>query len=166
MECVISIARPNQSEAISALVQASFLEFVAPDWDPNARETFLKESSPQDLEAGIANGEFAAAAQLDDQLVGFVLLPSPEILGMLFVHPNHVGHGIGGALWQAAKQHLNIRHPALEAIELNSSPYAVPAYSALGFRAISEPFWKSGCLATRMAYQLQTAPRNGGAHVA
>ena len=36
-------------------------------------------------------------------------------------------------------------------VELNSSPYAVPAYRALGFFPISEPFRRQGAVATRMA---------------
>ncbi len=159
-------ASHEREHDISSLVQASFLELVASYWEPSAQRTFLQESSPDAIRRGIQGGEFSAVAKVDGELMGFILLPSPDVVGMFFVRPGSVRKGIGSALWQAAKEHLAEHRPCVKAVELNASPYAVPAYLAMGFHATSEPYRKGGCVATRMAYTLSGVQPMGGASVA
>ncbi len=152
MNTVISTARCEQAAEISELVRASFNEFVAPDWDASARKVFLEEASVHSVSEGITNGEYSAVACCGDRVVGFIHLPTPNLLSMLFVRADQLRRGIGKCLWNKAKEHLASRHPSLGSVELNASPYAVAAYSAMGFEALGEPFRKGGCTATRMAY--------------
>ena len=137
--------------AISALVQDSFNQFVAPDWQAEAREVFMTESSAERFTSSIPEAAYAAVAHVGDQLVGMVLMPTPSVLAFLFVRPGMLRAGIGSLLWEAARTHIEANHPSVKTIELNSSPYAVAAYRAYGFYPISEPFRRGGCLATRMA---------------
>jgi len=46
---------------------------------------------------------------------------------------------------------LEQHHPDVRTVELNSSPYAVAVYKALGFFPISKPYRRKGAVATRMA---------------
>lgn len=151
MEPNIRSAEVADAAAISLLVQDGFTQFVAPDWEPQARTVFMSESSTERFVLSIPAAAYAAIAQLDGQLVGFILLPTPAVLAFLFVHPTWLRRGIASRLWEAARVHLETHCPATKTVELNSSPYAVAAYRALGFYPISEPFRRGGCLATRMA---------------
>jgi hypothetical protein len=49
------------------------------------------------------------------------------------------------------RTYLEERHPDVQTVELNSSPFALAAYEALGFFPISKPFKRKGAVATRMA---------------
>ena len=88
---------------------------------------------------------------LERQTVGFILLPRPSLLSMLFVHPQHLRQGIARRLWEAARSHIEGAFSEIKTIELNSTPYAFNAYRALGFHPISAQFTRRGAKATRMA---------------
>lgn len=151
MQSAIRPATVADAAAISALVQESFTRFVAPDWEPEARTVFMRESSPERLSTSISSATFAAVAEVDDQIVGIILLPTPSRLALLFVRAAWHRRGIATQLWQAARGHIEAHHAATATVELNASLYAVAAYRALGFYPISEPLRKGGCLAIRMA---------------
>ena len=151
MTYLLRTPTPVDASAVSALVQAAFAEFVAPDWEPQAQEVFAAESSPARFAQLLLEPAFAAVAERGEQLLGFILLPTPNLLAFLFVDGRSHRQGIAKALWQAARSHVELAFPATKTVELNSSPHAVAAYRALGFYPISEPFRRGGCVATRMA---------------
>ncbi len=142
---------PDDAFAISALVQTVFDEFVAPDWEPSARDVFANESTPARFEQLLIEPALASIAESNQRMQGFILLTSPALLGFLFVDGQAHRQGIARALWQAAKADLKTAYPSTKTVELNSSPYAISAYKKLGFYPISEPFRSGGCVATRMA---------------
>jgi ribosomal protein S18 acetylase RimI-like enzyme len=148
-------------EAVSALVQLSFKELAAPDWEPNAREVFLAESSPTSMRAA-PKPVYALAAFDAEHPVGFILMPTPAFLGLLFVHPQYLRRGIGRALWDQARAFIEETYPDTQTVETNSTPYAFRFYRAIGFVPISSEFIKGGCRATRMACWLPA--RSLGAH--
>ena len=151
MEPLLRAAEASDASDISELVQSGFNEFVAPDWQAGAREVFMLESSAERFEALIPDATFAAVAESEGKLVGFILLTRPALLSFLFVHARWHRHGIAKTLWNSARMHLESEHPTVKTVELNSSPFAVGAYRALGFYPISEPFRRGGAVATRMA---------------
>ena len=139
------------AEVISALVQLSFTELAARDWEPNAREVFLGESSPASIRATLVSPAHAAASFHGERPVGFILMPRPSVLGMLFVHPHYLRRGIARALWERARVFIEERYFDTETVELNSTPCALKFYRVIGFVPISAEFTKAGCRATRMA---------------
>ena len=146
--------RPTQSsecESVSALVQRGFSQFIAPDWEASAVSTFTAETSGECIRKLIETAAFHAVAEAAGQLLGFILMPNPSSVGLLFVSPDHLRTGIARELWQSARRHIEAEFNTIKTVELNSSPYAVSAYKALGFYPISEPFHRRGCVATRMA---------------
>jgi GNAT superfamily N-acetyltransferase len=151
MNISLCTATPADAPAVSALVQTVFGEFIAPDWEPQAREVFATESSPERFAQLLAEPAFASVAEAGERLIGFILLPTPNLLAFLFIDSSVHRQGVATALWQAARAHLEATYPAVKTVELNSSPYAIPAYKALGFYPISESFRRGGCVATRMA---------------
>jgi GNAT superfamily N-acetyltransferase len=141
----------SDAERISQLVHASFLGLAAADWEPNAVKTFLAESSPQGLAAALQAPAYAAAEFLDEKPIGFLLMPKPSALAMLFVHPAHLRRGIARRLWESARSFIGAEHPEVETVEANSTPYALGAYQSLGFAPISTEFRRAGCRAVRVA---------------
>ncbi len=157
MDLTYRTATPADAQAISRLVQASFLEFVAPDWETHAVGEFLEESSPSGLAAFIAQADFSAVAIAGEETVGFILLAPPNLLKALFVHRTWHKRGIARKLWTLARDYLDTRQPHVETIELNASAFAVDAYKMLGFYPISGPVLRQGCRSTRMACWLPAA---------
>jgi D-alanyl-D-alanine carboxypeptidase len=151
-ELLIRAVTPGDVRAASALVHRSFNTLAAADWEPKARAVFLQESSPERLEN--ASAAHAAGAFFGGEIVGFLSMPAPSVLSMLFVDPRHVRRGIGRALWEAARTHVESVFPEVTTVELNSTPFALPFYRAMGFTPISREFVREGCRVTRMAYRL------------
>ena len=151
MKASIRIAKTSDAAAMAELVQETFNRFVAPEWEPPARAVFMGQSSSERFTTLIPEAAFAAVAESGGELVGVILLPIPSVLGFLFVSANWHRRGVASQLWDAARAHVEAQHPEVKTVELNSSPFAVAAYKALGFYPISEPFRRGGCLATRMA---------------
>jgi GNAT superfamily N-acetyltransferase len=78
-------------------------------------------------------------------------MPTPTLLGMLFVHPTRLRQGIGTELWKFARSRLESEFKEVRTVELNSTPCAVEFYRALGFVPISAEFVPGGSRATRIA---------------
>lgn len=137
--------------AASELVHLSFTALAAGDWEPAARAVFLEESSPANMARGIASCAYAAGAFDGSRLVGLALMRAPAVLSLLFVHPACTRHGVGRALWEGARAHVESAHPEVHTVELNATPNAMAFYRSLGFMPISAEFRLAGCRATRMA---------------
>ncbi len=128
----IRTASGLDAKAASALVSASFNELAAADWEPHARDAFLAEAEPKALAGKIERCAYCAAALADETMLGFLLMPTPALLGMLFVHPDWLRRGVGGELWETARQYVEGNQKSVRTVELNATPYAVPFYLSLG----------------------------------
>ena len=135
----------------SAVVQESFLGLAAPDWYPDARRVFLEATAPELLQQRLTKMPFAAGAFSEAGIAGVILMPERNLLGLLFVRPRCLRLGIGRALWQSARAHIEARFPEVNTVELNATPYAVPFYKSVGFVPISSVFERDGQRAVRMA---------------
>jgi GNAT superfamily N-acetyltransferase len=144
-------ADPDDAPAIAAVVQAGFIAHVAPDWELPARQDFLRDTTAEKLAARIAESSLVVVYEDAAQVVGVIAMPRPTLVQLFFVAPGQLRRGIGRSLWEAARAHVEERHPEVKTIELNASPYAVKAYRALGFFPISQPYRRNGAVATRMA---------------
>ena len=144
-------AEAADASAVSELVQAGFIEYVAPDWDSSAQRAFLEDTGAAQMASLISEASVCLVGEQQRRLVGVIFLPRPTLVQLFFVAPGHLRLGIGKALWNAARTRLEQQHPEVKTVELNSSPYALDAYRALGFFPISKPFRRKGAVATRMA---------------
>jgi GNAT superfamily N-acetyltransferase len=135
----------------SAVVHASFVELAASDWESQAQLRFLEESSPEALAGKLKIAAYATGAFVAEEMVGFMLMATPALLGMLFVHPQWLRRGIARALWENARAHIESSFPAVKTVELNATPCALQFYCSIGFVPISEEFEREGGRATRMA---------------
>ena len=144
-------ATPEDAAAISALVHASFRQYIAPDWEAQAGENLIAETTADKLAARLAEAVVALLLEDEGRVLGVIVMPRPTLVQLCFVAPGHTGHGIGRRLWEAARARVEARFPEVRTVELNASPYAVAAYRAFGFHVISAPFVRDGAVATRMA---------------
>ena len=145
-----SLTNADAGEA-SAVVQESFLGLAAADWQSDARRGFLEATARESLEQKLTTMTFAAGAFSDVGIAGVILMPNPNLLGLLFVRPRWLRLGIGRALWESARAHIETRFPEVHTVELNATPYAVPFYRSVGFVPISSEFERDGQRAVRMA---------------
>lgn len=145
-----AIGEAEATEA-SAVIHASFIELAAPGWEPNAQNVFISESSPDAMAGKLKAAALSFGAFTGEQLIGVLLMPTPNILGMLFVHPAWLRRGIARSLWEHARAEIERTFPTVKTIELNSTPYAIDFYRSAGFVPISAEFEIGGCRATRMA---------------
>jgi hypothetical protein len=151
MSAHIRMATAADAPAVSNLVQECFRLHIAPDWEPQAQETFLAETTPDKLSAPLSEATFAAVFEEGGFIRGVIVLPRPNLVQLCFVASTHLRRGIGSALWAEARSYIQANLPDVKTVELNASPYAVPAYTAMGFFPISKPFRRRGSVATRMA---------------
>jgi GNAT superfamily N-acetyltransferase len=151
MQTIVREANPGDASCISEVVQAGFIAHVAPDWEPSAQQDFLRDTTAEKLAARIAEATFVAVYESEGRVLGVITMPRPTLVQLFFVAPTHLRRGIGRSLWEAARAAIEERFPDAKTVELNSTPYAVAAYRALGFFPISEPFRRKGAVATRMA---------------
>ena len=158
-------ANVGDAPAISELVQAGFVERIAPDWELSAQQHFMLENEADKLAPKIESAALCLVCEHDTLLLGVIFLPRPTLVQLFFVAPGHLRKGVGRTLWNAVRMHLEERHPEVKTVELNSSPYAVRAYEALGFFPISKPYWRKGAVATRMACWLPGKALEEGQHV-
>jgi predicted GNAT family N-acyltransferase len=141
----------GEAAAASAMVQESFLKLASQSWEVEAQQRFLAESRPEVLGPKISAAACAIGAFSGERIIGFLFMPIPERLGMLFVHPSRLREGIATKLWECARTRLQCEFPEVRTVELNATPYAVEFYRAVGFVPISTQFLRGGARATRMA---------------
>ena len=147
----VRTATVDDAEAISRLVCASFDRYIAPGWAEEGCQHFAAENSPDKLAPKIASAAICLVCERDAEVVGVIYLPGPTRVQLFFAAAGQVRTGIGRALWSEVRAQLAARHPEVTTVELNSSPYAVASYKALGFFPISKQFRRRGAVATRMA---------------
>jgi GNAT superfamily N-acetyltransferase len=145
-----SLTNVHAAEA-SAVVQESFLALATTDWHSEARRSFIEDTAPTRLQTKLSTMTFAAGAFSEDGIAGVILMPSPTLVGLLFVHPRWLRLGIGQALWESARAHVEAKCPEVNTVELNSTPYAVRFYKSVGFVPLSSEFEREGRRAIRMA---------------
>ncbi|WP_332876343.1 GNAT family N-acetyltransferase [Massilia sp. S19_KUP03_FR1] len=116
--------------AMAAMLRTLATAFIVPGMPPEAGATFLRDNDEAALRAYRDRGHVASVAEIEGRLAGYIALRPPSHVFHLFVDHRWHRRGVARALWRAA-----CAQAAPAAIfTVNSSPYAVPAYEALGFR--------------------------------
>ena len=118
---------------------------------PRCSKIILQATAPEILRTKLSTMTFATGAYSEAEMAGVILMPSPSLLGLLFVRPRCLRLGIGRALWESARAHIETKFPEVSTVELNATPYAVGFYKSVGFVPISSEFERDGQRAVRMA---------------
>ncbi len=136
------IPQENLAQAL-ALVERVFMQFEAPDYQPEGIltfRTFLHD--PDAVSALVFYG-----AYIEDQLVGVLATRGSSHIALFFVEPCFQRQGVGRALFFAARETCKT-----DEMTVNSSPYAVEIYQRLGFHALSKEQLRDGIRFTPMRF--------------
>ena len=135
----------NEIPAALDLAWRVFREFESPDYAPEGTEEFRRCLHDPNFLAGMAYyGAFDG-----DILVGEIAIrPERRHICFFFVDGRYHRQGIGTAMFR----HLLKDYPG-QRITLNSSPYGLPFYKAVGFVPTEEEKTVNGIRFTPMAYE-------------
>lgn len=124
-----------------ALVERVFLQFEAPEYDPQGVETFLTFlHTPSEIEALTLYGAYEK-----EDVVGVIATRGNSHIALFFVDAAHHRRGIGRALFQTVSSLCKT-----DVMTVNSSPFAVEIYRKLGFEPISAEQCRDGIRFTPM----------------
>lgn len=126
--------------AMAGMLHTLASRFIVPGMPAEAAATFLRGNDEAALLAYRARGQVASVAQIGAELAGFIAVRPPSHVFHLFVAERWHRRGVARALWRTACAQAA---PAA-VFTVNSSPYAVPAYEALGFRCDGAPQCRNG----------------------
>ena len=141
-----TIRRLSEDERPTALELAwrVFSEYESPDYAPEGTEEFRKCLHDEDYLHGLQYyGAFDG-----EKLIGEIAIrPDRKHICFFFVDGRYHRRGIGTRMFRRLLED----YPG-ETITLNSSPYGLPFYKAIGFAATEEEKTMNGILFTPMKY--------------
>ncbi len=144
-----------EAESAMALALEVFMEFEAPDYPPEGMETFKKDivENTEYLEMA-RQGVCPIYGAFDgEELVALMGMRSSKThINLAFTKKEYHRKGITRAIFKYLLQDVVKENPSLEALTLNSSPYGLPFYLAIGFVPQSEEQTISGIRFTPMKY--------------
>jgi len=139
---------------VSDLIARVFEEFIAPGYTEEGRQEFLRYARAGALLERMQAGNATLVACAGSQIVGVLQARDGSHISMLFVEKAFQGRGISRALLSRAIALARKANPDVAQMTLNSSPYALPIYEKLGFRATTAEQIQNGIRFTPMALDL------------
>ena len=143
------VRRLSQNEIPAALELAwkVFLEYESPDYAPEGTEEFRKCLHDEEYLAGI---EYYGAFD-GEKLIGTIgIRADKKHICFFFVDENYHRKGIGTGMFRYL-----LKDYSGKTITLNSSPYGVPFYRAIGFVPTDEEKTVNGIQFTPMEYKAE-----------
>ena len=152
---VIRRIASHEVDSAMALALEVFMQFEAPDYPPEGVETFKKDI--------VENPEYLKNARLGlcpiygafdgDKIVALMGMRSNKThINLVFTKKSYHRRGIARAIFYSLLNDVLKENPTLEALTLNSSPYGLPFYLAIGFVPLSEEQEINGIRFTPMKY--------------
>ena len=124
----------GEAEAVAALAEASFEEFIGSEYTPQGVEEFRKYVKPDAVRERIAQDHFVMVAMAGTTLAGMIEMRQNNHVALLFVGKEYQRRGVARELLTHALTKARRAQPDLERVTVNSSRHGVPAYEKLGFR--------------------------------
>ncbi len=143
----------GEEEKVCSLVEKVFNEFVAPDYAREGVDEFFKFANPAALAGRAGTEQLVMVAEQGSDFVGIIEMCNCDHIAMLFV--SHRGRGIARELVSRAVGECRKRQPDLKRITVNSSLFAEPVYSRMGFKATGAIQKKNGIIFIPMACDLE-----------
>lgn len=156
MENIIirKITADEVEEAMSLALEV-FLEFEAPDYGPEGLETFKRDivENPQFIE-NAKKGICPIYAAFDgERMIAIMGMRSSRThINLVFTRRQYHRRGIARAIFAYLVDDLMKENPDLRELTLNSSPYGLPFYLALGLVPQNEEQTINGIRFTPMKY--------------
>ena len=152
---VIRKITADEVESAMALALEVFMQFEAPDYPPEGVETFKKDivENPEYLEKARQGACPIYGAFDGEQIVALMGMRSNKThINLVFTKKEYHRKGIARAIFRYLLQDVLKEDPSLEALTLNSSPYGLPFYLAMGFIPLSGEQEMNGIRFTPMKY--------------
>lgn len=133
-----------------------FMQFEAPDYNPEGVETFKSFIHSEELINGFKQGVCPMYGAFDnDKLIGIIgMRKNKTHINLVFVKKEYQRKGVATAIFRYLLDDLLKENPALSEITLNSSPYGLPFYLHLGFVPQSDEQEEDGIRFTPMKYYI------------
>lgn len=130
--------------SVSSLISTVFHNCIREYYLPEGVDNFLALIDPLKLEDRLDNGQYGFVSEADGKTVGMILIRDINHITLLFVDRQYHHLGIGSNLFSRAVEAITAAGPKIDTITVNSSPYAVGFYSALGFQETAPAHYKDG----------------------
>ncbi len=138
------------------LVWEDFDEFEAPDYEEMGIKTFQHFIEFHAMRDRLEKGEMKLwGCYQNSYLVGVMALREGQHISLLFVRKRFHHLGIASRLVRIAISDVKAQRPEIPQITVNSSPYAVGFYEAVGFKALGPEEKRDGIRYTPMRRSLE-----------
>ena len=128
----------GQEILIYKLIKNVYDEFVAPDYTEEGNSVFCDWIAPAKI-AGRQKDRLSLWVAIDaEKIVGMIEIRNENIVTLLFVDKNYMRRGIARQLFDKARTECLRKNPELDKFCVHASPYSIPAYEKLGFKATDE----------------------------
>lgn len=148
----------NEVESAMALALEVFMQFEAPDYPPAGVETFKRDivENPEYLEKARQGACPIYGAFDRGKLVALMGMRSSKThINLVFTRKEYHRKGIARAIFRYLLEDVQKENPTLEALSLNSSPYGLPFYLAVGFEPLGGEQEINGIRFTPMRYVIK-----------
>ncbi|MBP1664352.1 MAG: hypothetical protein H6Q19_1492 [Bacteroidetes bacterium] len=135
---------PGDENEISQLIKSVYDDFVSIDYSVEGNNTFYEWIKPENIKSRQREERNMFVARSDGKIVGVIEIRNNNHISLLFVDKLYQNRGIAGRLISSSIDESLKRDLSMDTYEVNSSPYAIPIYSRLGFVAIGGILEKSG----------------------
>ena len=153
---MVEIRRINGGEVREALDLATevFLEFEAPDYQPEGVEVFRQFIENDEFILKCQNGVCPIYAAFDEgKMVGMMGMRQDRAhITLAFTRKEYHRRGVATSIFRFLLEDVLQNNPSLKEITLNSSPYGKPFYLHIGFLPQSEEKEMGGVRFTPMKY--------------
>ncbi len=153
---MVEIRRINGGEVREALDLATevFLEFEAPDYQPEGVEVFRQFIENDEFILKCQNGVCPIYAAFDEgKMVGMMGMRQDRAhITLAFTRKEYHRRGVATSIFRFLLEDVLQNNPSLKEITLNSSPYGKPFYLHIGFLPLSEEKEMGGVRFTPMKY--------------
>ncbi len=152
------IKRLHDTEDIDtaiALSHKTFMEFEAPDYSKEGVDSFMNFIYGDSIKTKTKAGTFIFwGCYYGNRMVGMMALRDGSHISLAFTHKDFHRQGIGRMLFLALREYV-VKQGLHTNITLNSSPYGLPFYIAIGFIPTDMERIDDGIRYTPMKYELK-----------
>lgn len=135
LDVTIRVATEQDADVAVTVLRRSITELCAADHrgDPATLEDWLANKTPERFRGWLVRaGQFTVVAERDGVVCGVGMLSPDGELRLCYVHPDHVGRGVGRALVAAIETEAKAK--GLTRLHLDATETATAFYEAMGFQ--------------------------------
>lgn len=149
--------KADEVDGALILVRDVFMKFEAPVYSPEGVQTFMEQIiESEEFRGSCRRGETPLYGAFDgDELIGVMgMRPTMSHINLAFVREDYHRRGAASALFKYLLEDVKKLRPEITAVTVNSSPYGLPFYEKVGFKASDSELTVDGIRFTPMIYTI------------